>query len=307
MARIAAIALLVALALAGCGDHASSSHASPAAATTTDAPFTCPGPHEPARGDGGTDTLPTGATGALLCLHDNNTPWAPPRGVLSTGLDAVVGVVNEQQVHDPSSDDGCGGVGAPAWTMVLQYDDGTRTISGDNGGCWDLLVGSTERFGSKDVFEAYLRAVLQQRHQQGPPQVVRTAPPCPGRSPGDPVPPYPVVSPAAQPNRVVTGTWCRRDGRQWLDAGPATRAQLAVVRHDLATAAQRRHGLRLDHCRGLPRTTHTLLVGRDAWGDPTALDFTCDFYRTFTYPRASFVRMLPATLAEVARVHGAGS
>jgi hypothetical protein len=117
----------------------------------------------------GADTLPTGATAALLCFHDNRYAWVPPHGRLAVGLDDLVRVVNAQRAHDPNSEDSCAGVGAPGWTVVLRYADGTRSIQGDNGGCWDLAVGSTERFGATSVWHADLAALLRQREQQGTP------------------------------------------------------------------------------------------------------------------------------------------
>jgi len=306
MTRLVALALLLAagLVLSGCGDHSSSSSGSPAPEVLSGA-FRCPGVHAPARGDHGTDALPTGATAARLCLRDNNTPWVPPRGLLTTGLDHVVGVINAQRIFHPKPNLGCGGVGGPAWTMVFRYADGTRSISGDNGGCWDLLVGSTQRFGSKDVYQAYLGAVLRQRDDQGTPDVLPKAPACPvRRSPADPSLYLGALSPVAQPRRVAAATWCHRAGREWRRVGTATPAQLAVLRHDMRTTSHRQYGLHLAHCHGLPRGTDTLLFGRDPWGEPLEVDITCDVYRLSTPPdpHTRFVRMLPSTVAMVARV-----
>jgi hypothetical protein len=304
MARLAALAVVAALSMAGCGDHSSSPTGPPAPQVLPGA-FRCPSPEAPPKGDGGSDALPPGAEAARLCLRDNNEPWARPRGILSTGLDALVAVVNEQRVFHETKGVACGGVGAPAWRIVLRYRDGTRTISGDNGGCWDLLVGSTQRFGSRHVYDAYLRALLGQRRARGAPDVPPKAPPCPvRRSPADPSLYLGVVSPAAQPRLVAAGTWCRRVSGEWRPVSTATPAELALLRRDMRTTAHRRFGLHLDDCHGLPRGTHTLLFGRDPWGDPLEVDVTCDVYRLNTPPdpRARFVRLLPATRAMVASV-----
>jgi hypothetical protein len=133
-----ALPIAVAMLVVGCGGGGTSSDGTP---------FACPDPQDQTPMSGA-DTLPTGATVALLCFHDNRFVWVPPHGQLRTGLDHLVRVVNAQRVHDPNSEDNCGGVGAPGWTVVLRYADGTRTIQGDNGGCWGLAVGSTERFGA---------------------------------------------------------------------------------------------------------------------------------------------------------------
>jgi hypothetical protein len=306
MRRLFTILVGALLVLTACGGGPDPSPPTPTAQSVVDAPFRCPDPTSttlpPDRGSG---SLPSAPTAAQLCLRDNRIPWNPPRGVLITGLDHLVDVVNEQEVHHPDQDEACGGVGAPAWFLVFRYADGIRTISGDNGGCWDLLVGNTERLGSRHVYQAYVAAVLRQRLHQSPPDILQKAPACPRRKPGGPTLPYATTSPAAQTSRVVVGTWCRRAGNHWADAGTATDAQLALLRHDIATRAHRRHGLHLGGCHGLPSTTHTLLVGRDPWGDPLAVDFTCDLYRLYTapFPRARFVRMLPGTAAMVASVH----
>lgn len=310
MARLVAVVVVAVLVLSACSDGSSSSPSAaangPAGRTTTvDGSFRCPDPEAEPHGDGGSDRLPTGATAARLCLHDNRSPWSPPNGILATGLDALVSKVDSQRIYDPSSQLGCGGVGAPAWTIVLRYPSGTRTISGDNGGCWDLLVGSTQRFGSRHVFQAYLRALLHQRQVQGSPDTVWQPPACPRRrSAADPALAYPAVSPAAATSRVVAATWCRRDGSHWTSAGPATRAQLALLRRDITTAEGRTGDGALDHCRDVPSSPETLLVGRDPWGDLLAVDFSCDTYRLLTppRPRAEFVTMLPSTTVMVASV-----
>jgi len=307
MARLLATLLTAALLLAGCDGDPHPATSSPPGPAVLDASFHCPGAHSSARGDGGSDTLPTGATAARLCLRDNHTPWAPPLGLVTTDLDSLVAVVNGQRIFHERPDVGCGGVGGPSWFMVFRYRNGTRTISGDNGGCWDLLVGPTQRFGSTNVFQAYLRALLRQRHEQGAPEVPPMAPRCPVRtSAAEPQLFLGVVSPVADPRLVAAGTWCRRVGRSWRRVGTATPAELAVLRHDMRTTSHRDHGLRVQHCRGLPESTHTLLFGSDPWGEPLEVDITCDVYRLSTPPdpRARFVRMLPGTLAVVAAEQG---
>ena len=287
----------LALLLTGCGGGSSSIPAAAPAPQVVAGDFRCPDPEAPAAGDDGSDILPSDAQAAVLCLHDNHDAWAPPTGVLVTGLDDLVGVANSQRIFHPDPNTGCGGVGAPAWTVVLRYAGGIRTISGDNGGCWDLLVGRTQRYGSAHVYDAYLQALLQQRRAQTPPDVARKPPACPNGV-------YPAASPAADPRLLVAAAWCRRAGEHWRTIGALSPAQLAILRHDVRTSASRHRALRVEHCRGLRPSTVGLLVGRDAWGDTVAIDFTCDFYRLFepAQPRASFVRMLPSSLAVVTKL-----
>jgi len=295
MVRWPALAVATLLVLTGCGDGSSST--APPAPTVVEGRFRCPDPQtDPARAvDRGSDALPTGARAARLCLLDNNDAWSPPTSVLTTRVDDLVGVVNAQRVHHPEPDTGCGGVGAPAWTMVFRYDHGTRTISGDNGGCWDLVVGGTQRFGSAHVYDAYLRALVRQRHAEPPPQAEVTAPSCPHGA-------YPSASPAADPRLLVSAVWCHRAGAGWRRAPAMSPAQLATLRHDIRTSGSRHGPLRLGRCRGLSSSTYGLLMGRDAWGDLVAVDYSCDYYRLFppARPRAVFVRMLPSSVAVVA-------
>jgi hypothetical protein len=210
MTRVAALTLLLTLGLTGCGSGSSSGAPTPGPPLVVAGTFRCPDPEAAATTvvDHGADTLPTGALGAVLCVHDDHVPWSAPRGQLQTGLDDLVGVVNAQRVFHPSPDLACGGVGAPAWTMVLSYPGGTRTISGDNGGCWDLLVGRTQRYGSRHVYDAYLTALVAQRTSQGTPDSRRTPPGCPATS-------YPATSPAGDPRLLVSASWCRHAGNHW--------------------------------------------------------------------------------------------
>jgi hypothetical protein len=305
-ARIAA-PIAVALLLAGCGGS-DSSGAGPGAgsaqtgtATTVDdgTPFACPDPQDDAPMSGA-DTLPTGATAALLCFHDNRFAWVPPHGRLRTGLDDLIRVVNAQPVHDPDPDEGCGGIGAPAWRMVLRYDGGTRTIGGDNGGCWDLLVGSTERTGAKVVWHTYLAALLRQRREQGvgDHQFIPPAR-CPSRLRTDAA-----SSPLADAARLRTAVVCAIDGRQ-VHQIRLSAQQIRALRHDFATAATRRTHLDgASSCHGLPPRVATVILGVDGWDDPFTVLTTCDTYQEHqpAHNRYLFARMLPSTARMLGRL-----
>jgi hypothetical protein len=295
MARLLALAAAAALVLSGCGGGSSSTPATVTVHRVVPGHFRCPDPGTaPASvADHGADTLPTGARSARLCLLDNNIAWIPPRGILTTGLDRLVGVVNAQHVHDPASDLGCGGVGAPAWSIVLRYAGGTRTITGDNGGCWDLRVGASERFGSRTVYGAYLREVLRQRHQQGSPDVVWPPPRCPQDVRTDEA-----FSPVADAGRLTSAVLCPADGGQSADEIALTRAQVDVLRHDFATAFPRRALRDVDsQCPDEGRQPAGAVIGRDPWGDQVTVLFGCDSYRTVRpgSERYGFARMLPST------------
>jgi hypothetical protein len=294
MGRLAVLLVAAALTLAGCGDDSSSSPGSPAGGPAiADRPFRCPDPKADPEDvvDRGADTLPTGARAALLCWHDNRVQWAPPHGRLTSDLDAVVGVVNQQESFTPSPDIGCGGVGAPAWSMVFRYADGTRTITGDNGGCWDLLVGSTERYGSKKVYAAYLGALVRQRAQEHPVAFRAVPPRCPARVRFD------AFDPIADASTARTGVVCVLDGNLTTRRLVLARAELATLRHEIATAARRHTDV--DATSACPRNPSSALQirGIDAWREPFRVDIACGAYR-YLRPgtgRYSFATLLPRT------------
>ncbi len=297
MARLVAVTVAALLVLAGCGDQPSSA---PQGSVRVTGSFRCPDPRaDPADVVDHGDTLPIGAHAALLCFHDNHLPWSPPRGLLTTGLDTVIGVVNGQKVYDPASQLGCGGVGAPAWSMIFRYADGTRTITGDNGGCWDLRVGSTERFGSKKVFEAYLRALVRQRAHEHPRPFHQAPPACPVRmrlAPFDPI---------ADASTARVASLCVLDRHQRTTRRVAlTSAQLATLRDDFATAAQRATGE--DAMSRCPADPPPALVvrGLDAWREPFQVYVACRVYRILrpAADRYAFATLLPATARMLATV-----
>ena len=292
MVRWVGLVIGIALGLSGCSAGSDARSDPPPVLPGV---FSCPGPGAPAHPDGGSSTLPHGATGALLCQRENRTPWVAPHGTLTTRLDALVDTVNAQAVHEPSPDEGCGGVGAPAWTLVLRYPAGVREVPGDNGGCWDLLVGPTQREGSREVFRAYVDAMVAQRDAHGPGPSWRARPECPFRL-------WARDSPAAQPARATRAITCRAAHRpsHWQPVRRLTHAELAAVRHDVATSATRA----VAHPPRLPCRRTATIAGVDAWGDPFTLYVSCRTYRTQRPgdARSTYVRMLPSTAALVDRL-----
>jgi hypothetical protein len=263
-------------------------------------PFRCPDSRaEPSTvADHRGDSLPTGARAALLCVLDNHVPWAAPRGELTSGLDRLVREVNAQKMHDPASPEACGGVGAPTWSMVFRYAGGTRTITGDNGGCWDLRVGSTERMGSRAVFETYLHAKLRQHAREQPRPFHATPPSCPPRVN------LAFFAPAADPSTARVGAVCVLEPHSNRTAGrfALAGAQLGVLRRDLATASQRRvDGDALSSC-----SNDRALVARglDAWREPFDVYVECGAYRILqpASVRYSFASLLPRTARMLAGV-----
>jgi hypothetical protein len=224
-----------------------------------------------------------------LCLLDNRVPWTPPRGVLTSDVDALTHTVNAQRVYHPDPDTGCGGVGAPAWAMVFRYADGTRTITGDNGGCWDLLVGATQRYGSKTVFQAFTRGVLRERAGHDPVRFRASAPPCPHRLDA-----WGAFDPVADARTARVAALCVAHGKA-MRRTRLSRPQLASLRHDFATAGSRRvSGTDAGVC--TERAPMTYVVrGLDAWREPFAVDVQCGVYRILRpgETRYTLARLLP--------------
>lgn len=255
-------------------------------------PYRCP----PQHGDldlAGTDTLPAGATQARLCVRANHSPWYPPHDVLRTHLVELVALVNAQQVHDPSSDDACAGVGAPAFAMIFSYRAGTRTITGDTGGCWDLHVGNTQRSGSKDVYDGYLSDLARQRTHGSPTARHDPSPSCPS----GPIEPF---APIAAPARVVGAVLCTHPGvvpGRTHPGVPLSPDQLAVLRRDLATAAVRTVESPDPRCRQALLRQSFSLSAMDAWGDRFIVQAWCGMYRVLmsARPYRELVRLQPAT------------
>jgi hypothetical protein len=265
-------------------------HGPAGASGVTQAPFGCPPPAAPDVVDRAGDTLPTGARAAVLCYRDGHDAWYPPSGTLTSDVDSVVRAANAQRVHDPSSGDGCGGVGAEAWAMVVRYAHGTRTITGDNGGCWDLHVGTTQRFGSRKVFDVYLHALERQRAHGTATHAATTL--------GCPTTRVPPSSPLASPSTMVKGVICTHLGPQPQPVA-LNRSQVTVLRHDFATESGRRiNDTVAARCDSSVLHTPFVISGVDRWGDRFVVSVSCGHY-SLTEPmdrHVYVVRPLPSTV-----------
>jgi hypothetical protein len=293
----------LALLLAGCDAGSSSqdtggsgSGSGPDAPTGIDnAPYVCPDRTHQVQPTGA-DVLPTGATAARLCGVFGTSPaWRAPAGDLRTGLDHLVRLVNSRRILGAQPGTGCAQQGGRSWALVLRYPSGTRTITGDNAGCWDLRVGITERWGAQRVYDAYLAALLRQRRQDGSPGVLHPGPRCPRHAVSVS---EQLQDPAADPTALgaasVLCVLTARDAR----TVELPRSAVTALHRDLATAAGRPADVRWrSHCRSLAPGAQVLLRGSDAWGGRFSVLFRCDVYRLLpaaTY-RYRFVRLLPAT------------
>jgi hypothetical protein len=152
------------------------------------------------------------------------------------------------------------------------------------------LVGATQRTGSRRVWDAYLHLLLRQRRQQGPPEAVHRAPRCPARLRSDDA-----FSPVADATRLTSATVCRTDGTH-VRAHRLSRAQVGLMRRDVATASTRRTG-HDPRCRSIAPDVSGVVVGVDPWGEPVTVLIACDTYRVVRAgsDRYVFARMLPST------------
>jgi hypothetical protein len=284
-ARIATPAAL-ALLLGGCGWFGPASEPDVAPGPdVVDAPYACPviGPDLVATP--GSKDLPQGALAARFCLSDDAGGWLPPADDLTRDVDALVRVVNRQQVIGlaaPGARDtrntGCSGPSAPSFSIVLRYRGGTRTISGNPLGCTGglaLQVGNGMRDQSMRVWHSYFRLLAAQRRRERPP-----TPPgsrvaaCSGLTHGR------RVTPLFDVRRLTSARLCPVD-RESHPVGPAsdlTPAQLRVLRTDLLTRHRRGHHSAGDDCGTWLGHRYYDIVAADQWGDRAALFGRCNGY-----------------------------
>ena len=293
----------LALLLAGCDAGSSSrdtggsgSGSGPAAPTGIDnAPYVCPDRTRQVVPTGA-DILPTGATAARLCGVSGTSPaWRAPTGDLRTGLDRLVRLVNSRRILGAQPGTGCAQQGGSSWALVLRYPSGTRTITGDNAGCWDLRVGITERWGAQRVYDSYLAALLRQRRDEGSPEVLRPRPRCPEHAVGVS---DQLQDPAADPTAAgavsVLCVLTAHSARTVVLPEPA----FAALHRDLSTAARRPPDAPWRRsCTSLAPGAQVLLRGSDPWGGRFSVLFQCDVYRLLPAAayRYRFVRLLPST------------
>jgi len=285
------------------GSGGATSHPQESPVTTVErGPFRCPNPKLVDVPTTGSALLPAGAVAARLCVRGPHAMWVAPRDVLTGGVDSLVTVVNAQKVWTPSDGSACAGVGAPTYSIVFRYADGIRTISGDNGGCWDLNVGSTRRVGSKSVSYGFATRLTRQRRGSTAPDVKAPALSCRHRTA--------LTTSLVWDSRVVTGARACGQGfkRTGAAAGtPLTAVQLALLRRELRTSEGRiappSEGR---HCQASPSVW---LVMADAWSDRTNLLPWCGHYYLIraTTDRTAWIRELPATRRLFARLAAATS
>jgi hypothetical protein len=267
---------------------------------TADSGFGCPSPDAIVATPDLT-SLPRGAKAAQICYVDNGLLWLAPAGTLSRGVRGLVRLVNDRHGHQPDPNEACNADLGPAYAIVFRYPDGNRTITADTSGCREIVVGSTTRAGGRPLFAAYLSALGRQRDHTRPPTRRLHL----HRCVTDHVPPF---SPVSDPALLSDARLCRqqrsgstyeRHGRR-LDA-----AQLAALRHDLASAGQRVFEPRpgQHYCRSPIVQGPVRITAVDRWGDQFVLDISCDIYRYET-PRGSrfvMVHLLPATARALLR------
>jgi hypothetical protein len=129
-------------------------------------PYACPPkPPKHRTSDAPGDQVPEGALLARLCVAGVGTTWQPPADALTSDVDALVRVVNDQEVLPDSQP--CTMELGPAYTLTFQYADGsTVTVQGELFGCRALTVGDATYRGADQVHDRFLGFLHQQRRAE---------------------------------------------------------------------------------------------------------------------------------------------
>lgn len=299
MARLVVTFVAAMLVLAGCGEAtsvpASRGPAGPGPAIV-DAPFRCPVADQGVTADHGSDRLPRGATAGLICVSDRGGSWTRPPDVLMHGTDRLVDLIDRQEIAR-SNEDPCLGPAELGYVIVLRYPGGTRSVSGGGDpGCSRLVVGSSERLGTRVVLFAYLRALVAQRLGSSVPPVHTGRLSCEQ--------PFTVGELLAVPQQVRSAIVCQGSEAHWRLLTRLDDAQTRALRDDLATSSARRTTARHFETQGVASPHTGVIVARDAWGDVFRVDVSDGRYRMLpaAHEMYRFVRMLPTTSAMLDRI-----
>lgn len=215
---------------------------------TTDAPFACPQTSTPNDLDV-TSTLPTGATGALLCSDGGGYVPTQP---LTTDVDQLVRAVNAGPLGYTPPNFVCSPyAGAYDYTIVFRYPSGTRTATWNP--CRGMLLGSFSRGGPMRLDQTYLSLLAGQvgsAHGTPPPPACSTFT---GRNPQG----------VGDVRHVVAARYCPdRSGRP---GDALTRGQLALLRTWGRSLMDGESWP--DHTCPPPATGWPRLALTDAWGN----------------------------------------
>lgn len=117
----------------------------------------------PSRGVG---AVPAGAVAVRLCGGRYDPVQEVPEP-LTTDLDSLADLVNEQAVGDTSS---CPDVGGPDYVLVFSYPGGhVQRADGGLGGCGTIVVGGVAREGAARVLDEVVARFAEQRATTEPP------------------------------------------------------------------------------------------------------------------------------------------
>ena len=211
-----AVVLLGALMLSACGSTAAPAQVEDSdAAVPTGLESGCPPPDTPLRYPGG--DLPVGAVGVRLCpgalttAADGTTFGAviqAPADELTTGVDALAGVVNDLSVFDP--DTACFADDGPQHVYWFRYPDGDgRAVAYAEAGCHVLTVGKKREYREGErVAAAFADALAAKRADSMPSAATRA------EGPGCSMPPMslPISTLPHVPLAMTAATWCEGVG-----------------------------------------------------------------------------------------------
>jgi hypothetical protein len=221
----------------------------------TKAPFRCPSDSSAPAHDV-SSSLPSGATGALLCYRDD-TLYSPRRILDPPGVDALVLAIDRAPMTYVLPDMNCGGVADfREYSIVFRYPTGTRAVSMEV--CRGLAIGSYTRELPRDLDLRFERLLLEGG----------------GVTTGEPLacPPPSADAPrgVGDLRHLTRARWCPAGG------GPGQ----VLTGSDLATLVSRGHDLRPgstgpDTPCSVPAQGWPQLVLEDAWGNRFTASVEC--------------------------------
>ena len=217
----------------------------------------------------------------LICVDpESSQAWTAPPELVEGDLDRLVGTLNGLRRANPQPYE-CSFVGGPAYRLLIRFPRNRwATIDGDAGGCDLVTVQAATWFGARDVLDAALEDVDQQRRRTEPPdEVPRVLLSCDLLGADGNVP----LSFARDLEEVVRIVSCSQadDGElgSWWQEEATTRGTRLLVRDIVRSWSPDDDSPRLG-CPGGKRTRYFQhLLGATSRGDVVMISGTCRTFR----------------------------